>query len=120
MRSFALAFAVASSLPAQENTLPTYTYAIQSGDFKEGGLLLSGVHYRVPNTAWLCSITYRNEGLVARCSTPTLVGNTEIITRVSCANIDRDSETVNLSTLTPGVYASVFIECKKDIIDDGF
>jgi hypothetical protein len=114
-----------ASVPPQapERPLPTYTYAIHSGQFVEAGLLLSSVHVRIPSTVWLCTIVYYGSfSLLAKCSAPSIIsGNDlEVITKVSCTRNDSDSETINLSTLIPGAYASLSIACKRDISDDGF
>jgi hypothetical protein len=114
--------AVANAMPP-EKTLPTYTYAIHSGDFTEAGPLLSSVHFRLPSTVWLCTITYSGTySLIARCQAPSIVsgGDLEVVTKVNCFKLDADSETINLSTLTPAAYASLSIACKRDISDDGF
>lgn len=103
-----------------DNRLPIYSYVVQSGDFKEGGPFLTGLHERIPNSLWLCDITYGHQGLIARCSTPGIEGPLEVITRVSCASSDADSNTVHLSTLDRGAYASVYIACRRDEPDDGF
>ena len=105
---------------ADSDRLPIYDYAVQSGSFKDAGVFLSAVRYRIPNTVWLCAITYGNQGMLARCSAPASAGAVEVIARVSCAQSDSDAETVHLSTLDQGSYASVYIACKRDLYDDGF
>lgn len=102
--------------------LPTYTYAISSPSYKEAGVFTDAIHLRVPGTVWLCDITYVRAGMLLRCSTPRLEGGLlpEVITRVSCATADSDAETVHLSTLDSGVYASLNISCKRNLYDDGF
>jgi hypothetical protein len=103
--------------------LPTYTYAISApSSYKEAGVFTGAIHLRVPGTIWLCDITYVRAGMLLRCATPRLEGGLlpEVITRVSCATVDSDSETVHLSTLDQGVYASLNISCKRNLYDDGF
>jgi hypothetical protein len=115
-------FAVTAPGRADTPELPTYSYAIQSPGFRDAGVFVSAIHLRVPSTLWTCDITYGRAGLLLRCSTPRLDGGElpEIITRVSCASSDTDAETVHLSTLDPGVYASLSILCKRNLYDDGF
>jgi hypothetical protein len=112
--------AVTSQAKASSENLPIYNYAVQSGSFQDAGAFVSRIHYRIPNTVWLCDITYGNRGLIARCSAPGSAGLVEAITRVSCAQSDSDAETMHLSTLDLGNYASVYIACKRDLYDDGF
>jgi hypothetical protein len=109
-------------LHADTPELPTYSYAIASGGFRDGGVFMSAIRMRIPSTLWLCNITYGHAGLLVRCSMPRLEGGElpEVITRVSCASSDTDAETVHLSTLDQGLYASVSIMCKRNLYDDGF
>ena len=110
----------ASSPKMSDDRLPIYSYAVQSGDFKEAGPFLAALHERIPGSLWLCDITYGHQGLISRCTTPGIEGASEVITRVSCASSDADSNTVHLSTLDRGAYASVYIACRRDEPDDGF
>ncbi len=115
---------IAVGMPGRADTpeLPTYSYAIQSQGFKDAGIFMSAIHIRVPSTVWICDMTFGHAGLLLRCSTPRLEGGAlpEVIARVSCASSDTDAETIHLSTLDPGVYASVSILCKRNLDDDGF
>ena len=113
----------AHHVQADTPELPTYSYAIQSKSFKDAGLFMSGIHMRIPNTLWLCDLSYgTRNGLMLRCDMPRLEGGElpEVITRVSCAQSDTDAETVHLSSLDQGFYATVSIMCKRNLFDDGF
>ena len=110
----------ATAPPGDSNKLPIYSFAVQSGGFRDSGLFMAAMHLRIPNTVWLCDLTYGNQGLITRCSAPSAIGSVaEVVTRVSCVSSDADTETIHLSTLDHGVYASVYIACRRDT-DDGF
>jgi len=113
---------LAKTLRGDTPELPTYTYAISTPSYKDAGIFLGAMRLRIPDTVWLCDITYGHAGILARCSTPRLEGGLlpEVITRVSCATADNDAETVHLSTLNENTYASLNIACKRNLYDDGF
>ena len=115
----ALAVTLATSLlSAQPAELPVYTYAIRSGHFQEGGMLLQSINEPIPGTIWRCAITYLPAGVSARCNLPGDVGGVAI--QASCAVRRQDGQTVNLSNLDGG-YASVMVGCQQlDKVDDGF
>jgi len=113
----------ARNLRGDTPELPTYTYAIATpGGFKEANIFTEAIHKRIPDTVWICDVTYRTAGLIARCSTPRLEGGLlpEVIVKVSCSSSDTDAETLHLSTLDAGAYASLNISCKRNLYDDGF
>jgi hypothetical protein len=116
------AILAARNLRGDTPELPTYTYAVQAPHHQEAGLILTSMHFRMPDTIWTCDIKYKGAGLVARCSTPSLDGGLvpEIAVKVSCEKSDVDSETVDLSTFDSGVYAILNISCKRNLYDDGF
>jgi hypothetical protein len=122
LAAFAAVF-FAHHVQADTPELPTYSYAIQSKGYHDAGLFLSAVHLRVPSTLWICDITYSGRaGMMVRCSTPRLPGGElpEVITHVNCTSADTDAETIHLSTLDQGVYASISVMCKRNLYDDGF
>lgn len=97
----------------RETDLPTYTYAIQSGTFVDAGVFTTRLHYVIPNTVWLCDVGYGNQGLLVRCSAPSSLGEVpEVITRVSCAKTDSDTESLNFKTLDDG-FAGLTVACKR-------
>jgi hypothetical protein len=101
--------------------LPLYSYAIESGDYSNADAFTQSVHVRIPDTIWNCTIAYAaRQGLVAECAAPSVEGPAVVIERVSCQNSDNDAETIHLSTLDTGRYASVYIGCRRDQVDDGF
>ena len=113
----------AHHVQADTPELPTYSYAIQSKSFKDAGVFLSSLHLRIPNTMWLCDLSYATRnGLLLRCIMPRTEGGDlpEVLTRVSCSSSDTDAETVHLGTLDVGVFATISIMCKRNLFDDGF
>jgi hypothetical protein len=68
------AIALAMHLLAQPSSipvdLPVYTYAIRSGHYLEGGLLMQSINEPVPGTMWRCSISYIASGVMAKCALP--------------------------------------------------
>jgi hypothetical protein len=122
LAAFAAVF-FAHHVQADTPELPTYSYAIQSKGYKDAGLFMSAIHLRVPSTLWICDVTYSGRaGMMVRCSTPRLPGGElpEVITHVNCTSADTDAETIHLSTLDQGVYASISVMCKRNLYDDGF
>jgi hypothetical protein len=112
----------ASPSSADDTKFPLYSYAVESGHFSRAGAIDGALYLRVPDSVWNCELAYdtRLDRLVAQCSAPAATGDVTVISRVSCASSDGDAETIHLSTLTPGKFASVYIGCRRDGIDDGF
>jgi hypothetical protein len=91
----------------------TYEYQVRVGAFAVDNVFTSLVHYRVPDSSWVCGIDRGARGGVsAVCATRGLAAVVTML--VDCDHgMAVDSRSINLNTLEPGVFATVSLVCKR-------
>jgi hypothetical protein len=99
---------------ADQKPVPvTYEYRVRLGEFAVDRLFTSLVHYRVPNSTWVCGIDRgAGGGVAAVCATHGLAA--VVTMRVDCDHgLAGDSASIDLNTQEPGVFASVSLVCRR-------